>query len=177
MQIDARTVRSMPPRELERVQRRAADDEHDVPMVGAIDPDSSLGLELRSFLSGLSRDVGQLATSLLTEEPGDGSVNCLELAVAAARPGRDEVVFLKDRRGAAPSNANRAGHVLIRDKTTGEVRDLMAGGSTFDGVEAWIAGQPSAGDGAAYKVEGAMAATVRDVLALPPDQRAARIVA
>ncbi len=69
------------------------------------------------------------ATSLLTENPSDASVNCLDRAadwVAMATPAlraRSELVFLSDSR---PGEEGRAGHVVVRqgarvlDPVTGE---------------------------------------------------------
>ena len=103
---------------------------------------------IRSRLDGPSRP-----TSMLTEQIGDGHANCLEDAATMARPLRDEIVFMDDRRGAADGNANRAGHTLVRDRATGRVWDPTDGPApanpqawTYRSVDAWTAAQGPAAD-------------------------------
>ncbi len=123
-------------------------------------------------------------TSLMTERLRDGDANCLEHAATMARPGRDEIVFMDDRRAADDGNANGAGHVLVRDRASGRVWDPNDGPAPvnpkawpYASVAAWTAARgPAADRGPAYEVAGAVRAeTVQDVLTTPPDGRAARI--
>ncbi len=129
-------------------------------------------------------DASTRPTSLLTEEIGDGHANCLEDAATMARPLRDEIVFMDDRRGATGGNANGAGHALVRDRATGRVWDPSDGPApanpqawTYRSVDAWNAAQGRAADGGpVYEPAGAVRADkVQDVLSVPPEQRERRI--
>ena len=115
-------------------------------------------------------------TSLLSERLGDGASNCLEAATKAAGPG-DELVFLHDNRTRADGNNNNAGHVLVRDRATGEVRDPSApGGKAYADLGAWMAGHTAEGGRPAYSFDGAASSgLVKDVLSRPPEERQARI--
>lgn len=119
------------------------------------------------------------ATTLLTEELGDGQRNCLEKAVTWADPRRHELVFMD-------SAAGGPGHVLIRDKATGRVWDVNDGKPPADAsqwkygsAEEWAAAQPGSAAGTpAFTQAGTLAVSlVRSVLALDPSQRPAAIEA
>lgn len=125
-------------------------------------------------------------TTLRTERLGDGDVNCLEAGATMAKPGRDELVFMDDLRSAAEGNANGAGHVLVRDRATGRVWDPNDGpapanprGWPHRSAEEWANRQTVAAAGAAwpaYAEAGAVPAErVQALLALPSEERAARI--
>lgn len=123
-------------------------------------------------------------TSLMTEKVGDGDANCLERAASMARPGRDELVFMDDRRAAGDGNADGAGHVLIRDRASGRVWDPNNGPApanprawTYASVDAWTAAQgPAADRGPAYVAAATVRAEkVQDVLSASPGERAGRI--
>ena len=117
-------------------------------------------------------------TSLLTERLGDGSASCLEAATRAAGPS-DDLVFLQDDRTGAGGDAIGAGHVVIRDRATGEVRDPSEPGSKVHAdLDAWMAGHAAEDGGPAYSLDGAVASDqVRDVLSRSPEERQARIAA
>jgi hypothetical protein len=121
-------------------------------------------------------------TNLRTEVLGDGDANCLEKAVTGARA-HHELVFMDDLRGAADDNG--AGHVLVRDPASGRVWDPNDGAPPANprawphrSAEAWASGQGLRRDGPVYREAGAApAGEVREALALPPEARAARLVA
>ncbi len=167
----------------------------DEPTTGPTAEDRQVNVERREdHLRRLNSEGGvdalraQLAlvtpTSLLTEELDDEEENCLEHAAEQARPGQDNVVFLGDQRTADEGNANGAGHTVVEDRETGRVWDSSDGEPpadpaewVYDDVDAWIEaqGETAAGE-PAYTVEGRVAAEhVQEVLALPPEARAARI--
>ena len=119
-------------------------------------------------------------SSVLTEELGDGHENCLEDAATMARPHRDEVVFMDDRRSADDGNANQAGHTLVRDRASGRVWDPNDGPAPanpqawpYRHVDAWTAAQgPAADRGPAYAEAGAVPAQqLQDILSRPPEER------
>ncbi len=123
-------------------------------------------------------------TSLLTERLDDEEENCLELAAEHVNAERDRIVFMDDRRTEAEGNDNGAGHALIQDRETGRVWDPMDGAPPADSaewgyadVDAWVDAQGTTTSGdPAYAVDGRVDADkVQEVLALPPEARAARI--
>lgn len=123
-------------------------------------------------------------TSLLTERLGDEDANCLENAATHARPGRDEVVFLNDTRTAQGGDINGAGHTLIRDRASGRVWDPNDGVPPANprawphrDTAAWIAnnGGAPAGRPAYEEIAAIPAERVQEVLAQPPEARAAHI--
>ncbi len=121
-------------------------------------------------------DAPAAPTSLLSERLGDGASNCLDAAAGAARPG-DDLVFLRDNRTEADGNANGAGHVLVRDRATGTVRDPSEpGGKAYADLDAWMAGHTAEDGRPAYSPDGSVSSgMVKDVLSRPPEQRQARI--
>ena len=121
-------------------------------------------------------DAPAAPTFLLSERLGDGSSNCLEAASGAAGPG-DDLVFLHNNRTQVGGNGNNAGHVLVRDRATGRVRDPSApGGKVYADLGAWMASHTAEGGRPAYSLDGAVSSNlVKDVLLRRPEERQACI--
>ncbi len=120
-------------------------------------------------------------TSLMTERLGDGAANCIERATLEARPGQDEVLFMRDRTN---EDGDDAGHALVRDRATGRVWDPNDGAApedpatwSYEDVDRWIRSQGEAPDRQPrYALDAAVdATTVRAVLSKDPGQRAGYI--
>jgi hypothetical protein len=125
-------------------------------------------------------DGGTMPTSLLTEQLGDGKVNCLEQAVRDSDE-NDELVFLSDHYN---RDGNGAGHVIIRDKSTGRIWDPKDGQPPEDpldwpnsDVESWNSDQKSNPfNPVPYRELGAVDANeVKTLLTLSPEQRSEAI--
>jgi hypothetical protein len=103
-------------------------------------------------------------TSLL-DHPADGtSTNCLAQAALFALDGADDVVFLS-----APGDAAAPGHVVLRDRRTGAVREPDAVEATLGSVEALLAVSGR------HLLAIMPPALLRGVLALAPPQRPAAL--
>ncbi|WNG33665.1 hypothetical protein F0U61_08505 [Archangium violaceum] len=118
-----------------------------------------------------TKDAQPPATSLLTEDAGDGQENCLDRAADWAKKAtpelraRSEFVFLKDQR---PGAEGQSGHVVVRQ---GE-RVLDPGtGKSYDSLDAYLREKPE------YQEAGRLSATsatrIFDTPAGSPERAAA----
>ena len=89
-----------------------------------------------------SMPVSKTATTLMTERLHDDKANCIERATMLARPGQDDVLFMRDNLNLDGDNA---GHALIQDKETGRIWDPNDGTPPpdatdwkYESAQAWV---------------------------------------